>query len=54
MRLSYPLLFLLLWSAGFPVVKLGLAHAEPLTFLSLRYALVVGILLMLVSVRRIP
>ncbi|KIP87325.1 hypothetical protein SN15_03180 [Stenotrophomonas maltophilia] len=54
MRLAYPLLFLLLWSAGFPVVKLGLAHAEPLTFLSLRYALVVVILLVLVSVKRIP
>ncbi|MGF6095689.1 DMT family transporter [Pseudomonas sp. 18175] len=50
----YPVLFLLLWSSGFAVVKLGLAYAEPLTFLSLRYACVVAVLLVLVSVMRLP
>ncbi|MBK0399102.1 DMT family transporter [Limibaculum sp. M0105] len=34
-------LFVVLWSTGFIGAKLGLPHAEPLTFLTLRYALVV-------------
>ena len=36
----YPLLFVALWSTGFIGAKFGLPDAEPLTFLSLRYALV--------------
>lgn len=36
--------FLLLWSAGFPVAKLGLEHALPLTLLALRYCLVLAVL----------
>jgi drug/metabolite transporter (DMT)-like permease len=40
-----PLLFLLLWSSGFVFLKLGLHYADPLTFLALRYACVVGLLL---------
>jgi drug/metabolite transporter (DMT)-like permease len=40
-----PALFLLLWSSGFVFLKLGLAYADPLTFLALRYACVVAILL---------
>ena len=40
-----PVIFLLLWSAGFSFVKMGLAYAEPMTFLVLRYALVVAVLL---------
>lgn len=40
-----PLLFLLLWSGGFIFLKLGLNYADPLTFLALRYACVVGILM---------
>jgi len=39
-----PALFLLLWSSGFVFLKLGLRHADPLTFLALRYACVVGLL----------
>ena len=38
-----PALFLLLWSSGFVFLKLGLAHADPLTFLALRYACVVAL-----------
>lgn len=38
--LAAPVIFLLLWSGGFSVAKLGISHAEPLSFLSLRYALV--------------
>lgn len=51
--IAYPLLFLLLWSSGFAVVKLGLDDAEPLSFLSLRYACVVAVLLVLVSLMRL-
>ena len=36
-----PVLFLAFWSGGFVFAKLGLAHAEPLTFLALRFAIVV-------------
>lgn len=40
-----PTLFLILWSAGFGIAKLALVHAEPLTVLSLRYALAVLVLM---------
>ena len=40
-----PFAFLLLWSSGFAVLKWGLRDAEPMTFLSLRYAAVVALLL---------
>jgi drug/metabolite transporter (DMT)-like permease len=40
-----PAIFLLLWSSGFVFLKLGLQYADPLTFLALRYACVIGILL---------
>jgi drug/metabolite transporter (DMT)-like permease len=40
-----PALFLLLWSSGFVFLKLGLRHADPLTFLALRYACVVALLI---------
>lgn len=36
----YPLLFVVLWSTGFIGAKFGLPDAEPLTFLSWRYAAV--------------
>lgn len=41
-----PALFLLLWSSGFVFLKLGLAYADPLTFLALRYACVVALLIL--------
>jgi drug/metabolite transporter (DMT)-like permease len=40
-----PALFLLLWSSGFVFLKLGLRYADPLTFLALRYACVVVLLI---------
>ena len=40
-----PSLFVLLWSTGFIGSKLGLPYAEPLTFLLLRFALVLILLL---------
>lgn len=39
-----PVLFLFLWSGGFTFAKLGIAHAEPMTFLALRYACVLVVL----------
>ena len=49
-----PLLFVLIWSTGFIVAKFGLPYAPPLTFLLLRYATVLAILLPLVLVMRAP
>lgn len=40
-----PAVFLLLWSGGFTVAKLGISDADPLTLLALRYACVVVFLL---------
>ncbi|HRI18248.1 MAG TPA: DMT family transporter [Burkholderiaceae bacterium] len=34
-----PWVFVLIWSTGFIVARFGMAHAPPLSFLSLRYAL---------------
>lgn len=39
-----PAIFLVLWSGGYSIAKLGIRHAEPLTFLALRYAVVLVIL----------
>lgn len=39
-----PAVFLILWSGGYSIAKLGIKHAEPLTFLALRYAVVLIIL----------
>lgn len=49
-----PALFLVLWSSGFVVLKVGLAYADPLTFLALRYACVVLILIPLLLALRPP
>ena len=42
-----PLVFLCLWSGGYVAAKYGLGYAEPMTFLSLRYASVMVIMLVL-------
>ena len=39
-----PAIFLILWSGGYSIAKLGIRHAEPMTFLALRYAVVLVIL----------
>ena len=49
-----PVIFLLLWSGGFSVAKLGISHAEPLSFLSVRYACVCALLAPLVILMRPP
>jgi hypothetical protein len=50
----YPLLFVLLWSTGFIGAKYGLPYAEPLSFLSARYVLVIAIMGMVALVTRAP
>jgi drug/metabolite transporter (DMT)-like permease len=49
-----PAAFVLLWSAGFSFVALGLPDSEPLTFLALRYLIVVALLLAAVTILRPP
>jgi drug/metabolite transporter (DMT)-like permease len=49
-----PFLFLILWSGGFVFVKIGLAYADPLTFLALRYVCAVAILSVLFLLIRPP
>lgn len=49
-----PALFVVLWSTGFIGARLGLPHAEPLTFLTLRYALAAAALALLAVAMRAP
>lgn len=49
-----PVLFLCLWSGGYATAKLGLQHAEPLTFLAIRFSCVVVIMLVLLFVVKPP
>ncbi|MDD3676930.1 MAG: DMT family transporter [Thauera propionica] len=49
-----PLLFVLLWSTGFIGAKFGLPYAEPLTFLSTRYVLVIALMTLLALAMRAP
>jgi drug/metabolite transporter (DMT)-like permease len=51
---SMPFVFVLIWSTGFIVAKYGLPYAPPLTFLLLRFAGVIAILLPLVLLMRAP
>ena len=41
---AVPIAFLVLWSSGFVFLKVGLTYSDPLTFLALRYACVIGLL----------
>ena len=49
-----PALFVVLWSTGFIGARLGLPDAEPLTFLSLRYTLAAGLLVLVSVASRAP
>lgn len=51
---AFPLLFVVLWSTGFIGARLGLPHAEPLTFLSIRYVAVMACMLLLALAMRAP
>ncbi|MGH8688076.1 MAG: DMT family transporter [Burkholderiales bacterium] len=50
----FPGLFVVLWSTGFIGAKLGLPYVEPATFLEIRFALVLTILLPLCLVLKAP
>lgn len=52
--IAAPMFFLLFWSGGFVFAKLGLQHAEPLTFLALRFAIVVAAMAIAFAVFRPP
>jgi drug/metabolite transporter (DMT)-like permease len=52
--LAAPIIFLVLWSAGYAIAKLGLRYAEPFTMLALRYGIVVAILGPLALIWRPP
>jgi drug/metabolite transporter (DMT)-like permease len=47
-----PIIFLIMWSAGYSVAKLGLNYAEPFTMLALRYGIVVAVLVPIALVLR--
>ena len=49
-----PAIFVVLWSTGFAFVALGLPDSEPITFLALRYLLVVALLAAALAVLRPP
>ncbi|MGI9384032.1 MAG: DMT family transporter [Methyloligellaceae bacterium] len=47
-------MFLALWSTGYVAAKFGLAFAEPMTFLALRFCCVVAIMAVLFAILRPP
>src|SRR4051794_5580195 len=47
-----PAIFVVLWSTGFIATKYVLNHAEPLTYLAIRMALVVGLMAVIVAIAR--
>lgn len=49
-----PFVFVVLWSTGFIGSKLGIPYAEPVTFLVVRFAMVVAIFAAVVLVTRAP
>ncbi|MDP1611087.1 MAG: DMT family transporter [Sulfuritalea sp.] len=54
MNRSVPLLFVLLWSTGFIGAKLGLPHADPLSFLLVRYLFVLSLMTLIALAMRAP
>jgi len=49
-----PLVFVFLWSTGFIGAKLGLPHAQPITFLLLRFTLVLAFMVPIALLFRAP
>ena len=54
MQRFYPLLFVFLWSTGFVGAKYGLPYAEPLSFLLVRYGLVIALMTAIALATRAP
>lgn len=51
---AFPLVFVLLWSTGFIGARMGLPHAEPLTFLLIRYIAVLACITLVAVLTRAP
>lgn len=51
---AMPWLFVLIWSTGFIVAKYGMPYAEPMTFLFLRFAGVLVVMVPFVILARVP
>lgn len=51
---AFPLFFVLLWSTGFIGARLGLPHTEPLTFLLIRYVIVIACMTLIAVVSGAP
>ncbi len=51
---AIPWLFVLLWSSGFIGSKLGVPYAEPFTFLTMRYCIVLAVLVPIALISRAP
>ena len=51
---AFPLLFVVLWATGFIGARLGLPHVEPLTFLLIRYVIVIAVMTVVAVVARAP
>ena len=49
-----PGIFLFLWSMGYPIAKVGLLYAEPMTLLTMRYAAVIILMAALFAILRPP
>jgi drug/metabolite transporter (DMT)-like permease len=49
---AVPAIFVVLWSTGFIATKYVLHNAEPLTYLSIRMAVVVGLMAIIVAIAR--
>ena len=45
---SAPVLFVLMWATGFVVARLSAPHADPLTFLAIRFP-IAGVLFVLIA-----
>jgi drug/metabolite transporter (DMT)-like permease len=49
-----PYVFVALWCSGFSFIKVGLLHAEPMTYLALRHALALAVLLVIALIVEPP
>lgn len=51
---AMPWVFVLIWSTGFVVARLGMPHAPPMSFLAVRYALSVACFAVWIALARAP
>lgn len=54
LSVAAPIIFVLLWSTGFIGAKMGMPHAEPFTFLSVRFVLASVLFIIILTVMRVP